>query len=182
MWQISAVLRFCLSSFGFTITCGLLIAISLTRMFIIVKVTTYDPLISPPHLSANCVSQSEPRADFLRCLHQPRHPLPCLQLRLGRPLPKQRHGWVVQQPRIHILGNIFHCKTDPLCSFFCWYHFVHPCISDIILVIIGFYVGDEKADDGRLPFNILGTVVAGTMILSEVCWILIIISTNIIEI
>ena len=45
----------------------------------------------------------------------------------------------------------------------------HPCISDIILVIIGFYVGDEKADDGRLPFNILGTVVAGTMILSEVC-------------
>ena len=44
-----------------------------------------------------------------------------------------------------------------------------PCISDIILVIIGFYVGDEKADDGRLPFNILGTVVAGTMILSEVC-------------
>ena len=97
MWQISAVLlRFCLSSFGFTITCGLLIAISLTRMFIIVKVTTYDPLISPPHLSADCVSQSEPRADFLRGLHQPRHPLPCLQLRLGRPLPKQRHGWVVQ--------------------------------------------------------------------------------------
>ena len=38
----------------------------------------------------------------------------------------------------------------------------------MILVVIGFYVGEEKADDGRLPFNLLGALVAGTMISSEV--------------
>ena len=40
--------------------------------------------------------------------------------------------------------------------------------SDIILVIIGFYVGDEKRDLGRLPFNILLAIVAVIMILPEV--------------
>ena len=29
-------------------------------------------------------------------------------------------------------------------------------------------MGDEKADDGRLPFNILGAITAGAMISSEV--------------
>ena len=46
------------------------------------------------------------------------------------------------------------------------------CISffnpDIILVIIGFYVGDEKADVGSLPYNILIVIAAAVMILSEV--------------
>ena len=41
-------------------------------------------------------------------------------------------------------------------------------LSDVILVIIGFYVGDEKTDLGRLPFNIILAIVAGIMILSEV--------------
>ena len=41
-------------------------------------------------------------------------------------------------------------------------------ILDIILVAIGFYVGDEKADVGRLPFALLGAISAGAMILSEV--------------
>ena len=41
-------------------------------------------------------------------------------------------------------------------------------ILDIILVTIGFYVGDEKADVGRLPFALLGAISAGAMILSEV--------------
>ena len=35
-------------------------------------------------------------------------------------------------------------------------------------MIIGFYVGDEKRDLGRLPFNILLAIVAVIMILSEV--------------
>ena len=39
---------------------------------------------------------------------------------------------------------------------------------DIILVIIGFYVGDEKADVGSLPYNILIVIAAAVMILSEV--------------
>ena len=106
LWQISAVLLcFCLSSWGFTITCGLLVAISLTRMFIIVKVTRYDPRIS--HLSANRVSQPEPRAGFLRGLHQPRPPRPRLQLRLGFPLPSQRHGWAVHNnPENMVLGEL----------------------------------------------------------------------------
>ena len=39
---------------------------------------------------------------------------------------------------------------------------------DIILVIIGFYVGDEKADVGSLPYNILIVIGAAVMILSEV--------------
>ena len=29
-------------------------------------------------------------------------------------------------------------------------------------------MGDEKSDDGRLPFNILGAITAGAMISSEV--------------
>ena len=41
-------------------------------------------------------------------------------------------------------------------------------VSDIILVAVGFYVGDEKGNGGRLPFVILGAIAAGTMILSEV--------------
>ena len=41
-------------------------------------------------------------------------------------------------------------------------------VSDIILVAIGFYVGDEKGNDGRLPFVLLGAIAAVTMILSEV--------------
>ena len=41
----------------------------------------------------------------------------------------------------------------------------HP---DIILVMIGFYVGDEKADVGSLPYNILIVIAAAVMILSEV--------------
>ena len=41
-------------------------------------------------------------------------------------------------------------------------------VSDIILVVIGFYVGDEKGNGGRLPFGILGAIAAGVMILSEV--------------
>ena len=49
-------------------------------------------------------------------------------------------------------------KTYSLCFY----------ILDIILVAIGFYVGDEKADVGRLPFAILGAISAGAMILSEV--------------
>ena len=71
-------LCFCLSAVGYTITCGLLIAISLTRIFIITKVTlthdcvsqplcftrifiitkvtlTHDPHILGTHISANCV-------------------------------------------------------------------------------------------------------------------------------
>ena len=39
---------------------------------------------------------------------------------------------------------------------------------DIILVIIGFYVGDEKADVGSLPYNILIVIAAAVMIMSEV--------------
>ena len=39
---------------------------------------------------------------------------------------------------------------------------------DIILVMIGFYVGDEKADVGSLPYNILIVIAAAVMILSEV--------------
>ena len=41
-------------------------------------------------------------------------------------------------------------------------------VSDLILVAIGFYVGDEKGNGGRLPFVLLGAIAAGTMILSEV--------------
>ena len=41
-------------------------------------------------------------------------------------------------------------------------------VSDIILVAIGFYVGDEKGNGGRLPFALLGAIAAGTMLLSEV--------------
>ena len=41
-------------------------------------------------------------------------------------------------------------------------------VSDLILVAIGFYVGDEKGNGGRLPFVLLGAIAAATMILSEV--------------
>ena len=44
-----------------------------------------------------------------------------------------------------------------------------PFVSDIILVSIGFYVGDDKGNGFHLlPFLLLGAIAAGTMILSEV--------------
>ena len=44
-----------------------------------------------------------------------------------------------------------------------------PFVSDIILVAIGFYVGDGKGNGFHLlPFLLLGAIAAGTMILSEV--------------
>ena len=44
-----------------------------------------------------------------------------------------------------------------------------PFVSDIILVAIGFYAGDEKGNGFHLlPFLLLGSIAAGSMILSEV--------------
>ena len=40
--------------------------------------------------------------------------------------------------------------------------------SDNILVMIGFYAGEEKKYNGNLPFSLLGAIAAFVMILSEV--------------
>ena len=41
-------------------------------------------------------------------------------------------------------------------------------IADAILVTIGFYIGDEKSNSGRLPFAFVGAIAAVIMIVSEV--------------
>ena len=41
-------------------------------------------------------------------------------------------------------------------------------VTDAVLVTVGFYVGDEKANNGKLPFAFVGAVAAGAMIISEV--------------
>ena len=41
-------------------------------------------------------------------------------------------------------------------------------IADAILVTVGFYIGDEKVNSGRLPFAFVGAIAAVIMIVSEV--------------
>ena len=114
-----ALICFSLSCGALTMICALLVAISLTRIFILVKVTRKN--LRHPHQeyfsSADHVSQPESWADFPPGICLPGHRLLFLQLCLGFLLPENRYGWASTKKNLHSkffgsLDDIFSVKDD----------------------------------------------------------------------